>query len=69
MAIALFLPAFWLLVPGSMAFVAIAGVIDADASLANLTLSLGLNLLTISIGIMVISLIYPYRKQAMTSPV
>jgi len=69
MAIALFLPAFWLLVPGSMAFVAIAGVIDADASLANLTLSLGLNLLTISMGIMVISLIYPYRKQAMTSPV
>lgn len=66
MAMGLFLPTFWLLVPGSLAFVVVAGVLDENAQLAALIGSLGLTLVGMAIGIMIASLIYPYLAHAPT---
>lgn len=59
MAMALFIPAFWMIVPGSMGFVALAGVLARDANLGDLGVDALLTFLAMSIGIMVASLIYP----------
>ncbi len=64
MAMALFIPAFWMIVPGSMGFVALAGVLARDANLGDLGVDALLTFLAMSIGIMLASLIYPRGANA-----
>jgi len=67
---ALFLPSFWLIVPGSLSFVAVAGVLTKDPSLSSLGGLALLTLLSMAIGIMIATLMYPAHspKPAPTSP-
>lgn len=58
-ALVIYLPAFWLLVPGSSGFVALAGVVDRDSGLADLGLQTGLTILAMAIGMMVAVLVAP----------
>lgn len=68
----LFLPAFWLLVPGSMGFVAISGVIIDNPSLSDLGTQAVLSLMSIAVGIMMASMAAPYfssnRKKLRLTP-
>lgn len=57
--IVLFLPAFWLLVPGSLVFVAFTGVLTDNRSLVDIGRSAGLSILSIAVGIMVAGLAGP----------
>lgn len=68
MAMALFIPAFWMIVPGSMGFVALAGVLARDAQLGDLGVDALLTFLAMSIGIMVASLIYPRGSRPADPP-
>lgn len=56
-ALVLFLPSFWMLVPGSMSFVAISGVFTDDKSLSQLGTSAAVTLMSTAVCIMIASLI------------
>ena len=66
LSLALFLPSFWLIVPGSMSFVAIAGVLSKNASLGDLGHQALSTLLSMAIGIMIATLVYPARAPKAT---
>lgn len=59
LAMAMYLPAFWLLVPGSGGFIALTGVIDRNDALAGMGLQTGVTVLSMAIGVMVASLASP----------
>lgn len=56
---AMFLPTFWLLVPGSMGFVAVSGVITEDHELGGLGTNAALSLLSMAICMMIASVLAP----------
>ncbi|GAC56957.1 hypothetical protein GOHSU_14_01240 [Gordonia hirsuta DSM 44140 = NBRC 16056] len=56
----IFLPTFWLMVPGSMGFVAISGAITADRQLGDLGSSTALSLLSMAMCMMIASVLAPY---------
>lgn len=58
-ALVIYLPAFWLLVPGSSGFVALTGVMDKDAGLAAIGLQTGTTIVAMAIGMMVAVLAAP----------
>ena len=59
MSLALFLPVFWLLVPGSVGFVALTGAAYRNHTLASLGIQTGVAILAMAIGVMVASLVTP----------
>jgi len=65
-ALVLFIPAFWLIVPGSLGFTALAGALAANESLSSLAPQAIFTFLAMAIGIMLASLIWarwdPYRR-------
>lgn len=56
----LFLPTFWMLVPGSMGFVALSGVITENRSLSSMGIQAVVSLLSMAVGIMVASMAAPF---------
>jgi uncharacterized membrane protein YjjP (DUF1212 family) len=56
-AVILYLPSFWLLVPGSMAFVGLTGVIAQTGQFRDMGVNAGTIILGMAVGIMVASLI------------
>ena len=58
--LAVFLPSFWLIVPGSMGFVAVSGAITADHQLDSLGTNAALSVLSIAISMMIASVIAPF---------
>ncbi len=66
-AMVLFIPAFWLIVPGSLGFTALAGALAANESLSSLAPQAIFTFLAMAIGIMLASLIWarwdPYRRK------
>ena len=59
LSLALFLPVFWLLVPGSVGFVALTGAAYRNHTLASLGIQTGVAILAMAIGVMVASLVTP----------
>lgn len=57
-AMVLFIPAFWLIVPGSLGFTALAGVLTANESLSSLGPQAAFTFLAMGIGIMLASLVW-----------
>lgn len=55
----MFLPTFWLMVPGSMGFVAISGAITQDHALSSLGTGAALSLLSMAICMMIASVLAP----------
>ncbi len=58
-ALLVYLPAFWLMVPGSAGFVAVTGIMDSDSALASLGKQTGLTIISMAIGMMVAVLAAP----------
>lgn len=56
----LFLPTFWMLVPGSMGFVALSGVITDNHSLSSLGIQAVVSLISMAVGIMIASMAAPF---------
>jgi len=56
----MFLPTFWLLVPGSMGFVAVSGAITEDRQLDSLGNNAALSLMSIAMCMMIASVLAPY---------
>lgn len=59
-SLVLFLPTFWMLVPGSMGFVALSGVITDNHSLSSLGLQAVVSLISMAVGIMIASMAAPF---------
>ena len=57
--LALFLPTFWLIVPGTSGFVGIAGAIENNVTLESFATTAGLTFFAMAIGIMIASAIFP----------
>ncbi|WOC12743.1 hypothetical protein MP11Mi_18340 [Gordonia sp. MP11Mi] len=57
--LSMFLPVFWLMVPGSMGFVAVSGAITADQQLGSLGTNAALSLLSMAVSMMIASVIAP----------
>ena len=57
--IVMFMPAFWLMVPGSMGFVAISGAITKDHQLSSLGTNAALSLLSMAICMMLAAVLAP----------
>ncbi|GAA4641259.1 threonine/serine ThrE exporter family protein [Gordonia humi] len=57
--LAMFLPAFWLMVPGSMGFVAVSGVVTSDKDLGSLGTNAALSLLSMATSMMIASVLAP----------
>ena len=55
----MFLPTFWLMVPGSMGFVALSGAITQDKALSNLGGSALLSLMSMAVGMMIAAVMAP----------
>ncbi len=66
-ALVLFMPAFWLVVPGSAGFTALTGALTSNASLARLGPQVVLTIVGMAIGIMVASLIWARVRPWSTS--
>ena len=64
----MFLPTFWLMVPGSMGFVAISGAITEDRELSDLGGSAALSLLSMAICMMVASVLAPMVTRRYKAP-
>lgn len=56
----MFLPTFWLMVPGSMGFVAVSGAITEDHELGGLGTNAALSLLSMAICMMIASVLAPF---------
>lgn len=59
-SLVLFLPTFWMLVPGSMGFVAISGVITNNRSLSSMGIQAVISLISMAVGIMIASMAAPF---------
>ena len=57
-AFVVFIPAFWLIVPGSLGFTVLTGVLTSDTSLSSLAPEAAFTFLAMAIGIMLASLIW-----------
>ena len=57
--LAIFLPTFWLIVPGSTGFVAMTGALESAKDLSNVAASAGLTFFAMAIGMMVATAVYP----------
>ncbi|WP_237018637.1 threonine/serine exporter family protein [Gordonia zhenghanii] len=57
--LSMFLPTFWLMVPGSLGFVAVSGAITADQQLGSLGTNAALSLLSMAVSMMIASVIAP----------
>lgn len=57
--LAIFLPTFWLIVPGTTGFVAITGAIVSADDLSSVALTATLTFFSMAVGIMIASAIYP----------
>lgn len=57
--LALFLPTFWLIVPGTTGFVAMTGAIVSADDLSNVASAAALTFFSMAVGIMVASALYP----------
>lgn len=64
----MFLPTFWLMVPGSMGFVALSGDITKDSDLGSLGGSAALSLLSMAICMMIASVLAPLVTHSRTRP-
>ncbi len=62
-SLVLFLPTFWMIVPGSTGFVALTGVVEKNQDLSDLGLQVALTVVSMSVGIMIASLIYPHLQK------
>lgn len=63
----MFLPTFWLMVPGSMSFVALSGEITEDRELSSLGGSAALSLMSMAICMMVASILAPLLTHPLKS--
>jgi hypothetical protein len=57
--LAIFLPTFWLIVPGSTGFVAMTGAIESAKDLSDVAAGAGLTFFSMAIGMMVATAVYP----------
>jgi uncharacterized membrane protein YjjP (DUF1212 family) len=57
--LAIFLPTFWLIVPGSTGFVAMTGAIVSSDDLSSVALTAALTFFSMAVGIMIASAVYP----------
>jgi len=57
--LAIFLPTFWLIVPGSTGFVALTGELEASRSLSDVAGTAGLTFFAMAIGMMLATAVYP----------
>lgn len=57
--LAIFLPTFWLIVPGSTGFVALTGELEASRSLSDVAGAAGLTFFAMAIGMMLATAVYP----------
>lgn len=57
--LAIFLPTFWLIVPGTTGFVAITGELVSADDLSSVASSAGLTFFAMAVGIMIASAVYP----------
>jgi uncharacterized membrane protein YjjB (DUF3815 family) len=57
--LAIFLPTFWLIVPGSTGFVALTGELEASQSLSDVAGTAGLTFFAMAIGMMLATAVYP----------
>lgn len=57
--LAIFLPTFWLIVPGTTGFVAMTGAIVSSDDLSSVALTAALTFFSMAVGIMIASAIYP----------
>jgi uncharacterized membrane protein YjjB (DUF3815 family) len=57
--LAIFLPTFWLIVPGSTGFVAITGELESAQDLSNVAGTAGLTFFAMAIGMMLATAVYP----------
>lgn len=62
----MFLPTFWLMVPGSMGFVAVSGAITEDRELGSLGTNAALTLLSMAICMMIASVLSPLVTRPVT---
>jgi uncharacterized membrane protein YjjP (DUF1212 family) len=63
-AFVLFIPAFWLIVPGSLGFTALTGVLTFNVSLSSLGPQAAFTFIAMAIGIMLASLIWDWRASS-----
>ena len=66
-ALVMYLPPFWLMVPGSMGFVAISGVITEDRELSGLGTNAALSLLSMAICMMIATVLAPLAIRLLNS--
>lgn len=57
--LAIFLPTFWLIVPGSTGFVAITGALESAKNLSDVAATGGLTFFAMAVGMMIATAIYP----------
>jgi uncharacterized membrane protein YjjP (DUF1212 family) len=57
--LAIFLPTFWLIVPGSTGFVAMTGAIESAKDLSDVAAGAGLTFFSMAIGMMVATAVFP----------
>ena len=57
--LAIFLPTFWLIVPGSTGFVALTGELEASQNLSDVAGTAGLTFFAMAIGMMLATAVYP----------
>lgn len=57
--LAIFLPTFWLIVPGSTGFVAMTGALESAKDLADVATTAGTTFFAMAIGMMVATAVYP----------
>lgn len=62
-AFVLFIPAFWLIVPGSLGFTALTGVLTSNESLSSLGPGAAFTFIAMAIGIMLASLIWAWLEE------
>ncbi|MCK0438707.1 threonine/serine exporter family protein [Gordonia alkaliphila] len=58
-SLVMFMPTFWLMVPGSMGFVAVSGAITSDRALGDLGTNAALSLLSMAICMMIAAVLAP----------
>lgn len=57
--LAIFLPTFWLIVPGSTGFVAMTGALESAKDLSDVAAGAGLTFFAMAIGMMIATAVYP----------
>jgi uncharacterized membrane protein YjjP (DUF1212 family) len=61
--LAMFLPTFWLIVPGSTGFVAMTGALESAADLSGVATTAALTFFAMAVGMMVATAVYPLLQK------